>query len=162
MLNPYSVFRSAGIVMLLSGAVVGVHEAVGQLVPANEVVEPGDDFFAFANRDWLAKARIPAGKGRWGARDEIAAATARQVADVIRNAGSSPDGAKVADFFTAYLDEAAIERKGAAALKASFEEIDRIQDAADLSRYLGAHLAADVDPMGTGVYDSAHLFGFAA
>ena len=32
----------------------------------------------------------------------------------------------------------------------------------DLSHYLGADLRADVDPLGTGVYDSASLFGFAA
>ena len=29
----------------------------------------GDDFFAYANRDWLEATAIPAGKERWGARD---------------------------------------------------------------------------------------------
>jgi endothelin-converting enzyme/putative endopeptidase len=75
-------------------------------------VAPGDDFFAYANGEWLAKARIPDGKARWGARDEINAATAQQLAQVIRGAGALPHGRKVADFHAAYLDEAAIEKRG--------------------------------------------------
>jgi predicted metalloendopeptidase len=149
-------------VIFLSGAVVGVHEAVGLIRPANEAVEPGEDFFTYANRDWLDQTRIPAGKGRWGARDEIAAATAQQVAEVIRDARSQADGAQVAAFFAAYQDEAAIEKNSAGALTESLAEIDRIQDAKDLSRHLGANLQADVDPFGVGVYNSAQLFGFAA
>src|SRR5689334_13307208 len=162
MLKPFSTLRSAGIVIFLTAAVAGVHEGVAHLRPANDAAAPGDDFFAYANGDWLAKARIPPGKGKWGARDEIAAATAQQVSDVVRHARSLPQGEKVADFLTAYLDEKAIEQKSAAALKASMDEIDRIANVKDLSRYLGSHLAADVDPMGTGVTDSANLFGFAA
>jgi endothelin-converting enzyme/putative endopeptidase len=65
-------------------------------------VAPGDDFFAYANGEWLAKARIPDGKARWGARDEINAATAQQLAQVIRGAGALPHGRKVADFHAAY------------------------------------------------------------
>jgi len=56
-------------------------------------VTPGDDFFAYANRDWLATVRIPPDKGRWGARDEIASATAAQVAQVIGDARSTTCGA---------------------------------------------------------------------
>jgi putative endopeptidase len=158
----FSTLRSAGIVIFLTAAVAGVHEGVSHMRPANDAVEPGDDFYAYANGDWLAKARIPPGKGRWGARDEIAAATAQQVSYVVRHARSLPQGDKLADFFSAYLDERSIEEKGALALKASLEEIERIRDTTELSRYLGARLRADVDPLGTGVCDSAHLFGIAA
>ena len=162
MLKPFSAFRIAGIAVFLTAAVVGVHEGFAQMRAANDAVAPGDDFFGYANGDWLAKARIPPGKGRWGARDEIAAATAKQVTEVIRDARSRSDGAQVAAFFAAYQDEAAIEKTSPAGLKESLDEIDRISDTKDLSRYLGANLQADVDPFGVGVFESAQLFGFAA
>jgi predicted metalloendopeptidase len=37
----------------------------------------GDDFFAYANAEWLASTKIPPGKPRWGARNEIANLTAQ-------------------------------------------------------------------------------------
>jgi predicted metalloendopeptidase len=157
MLRPLTV-----ILLIATVAGAGVYAGSAQPGATGAGPVPGDDFFAYANGEWLAGARIPPGKGRWGARDEIAATTALQVARVIREARSTPSGAKVADFLSAYLDEAGIERNSPAALKASLAEIDRIGNAADLSRYLGAHLRADVDPLGTGVYDSANPIGFTA
>src|SRR5258706_84028 len=122
---------------------------------------PGDDFFAYANGEWLAKARIPDGKVRWGARDEINALTAQQVAQVIRGAGALPHGRKVADFHAAYLDEAAIEKRAIAPIVPLLKAIQAIRDNPGLSRWLGAELRADVDPVGVGIYDSRHLFGMA-
>ena len=162
MLKSFSTLHSAAILIILTGAVVGVHDGVTHLRAAQARVEAGDDFFTYANRDWLDAARIPAGKGKWGARDEIAAATAEQVREVIRGASASPAGAKVAAYHAAYLDEKTIEDRGLAPLKAPLAEIDRIASTTDLSRYLGAHLRADVDPLGLGITSSAHLFGFAA
>jgi putative endopeptidase len=155
-------------------AILGLEAADGAPAQATPVavaedgvdprVAPGDDFFAFANGEWLAKTQIPAGKSRWGARDEIAARAARQLARVIQDAGkpgSAPQGRKVADFYAAYVDEAGIEKNGFAPIAPLLEGIERLNDKADLSRWLGAHLRADVDPLNTGVYDSPNLFGLA-
>lgn len=148
-------------ILLAAIVALGIHlySSAGEGEPR---VHPGDDFFAWANADWLAKVNLPAGKGRYGARDEIFAATEKQVLQAIRQAGDSPHGMRVADFYAAYKDEEAIERKGNVAVQRSLEEIDRIRNVTDLSRYLGEHLAADVDPMGLGVFDSANPIGFAA
>lgn len=159
MSKSFSTLHSAGLALILVGAVAAVHEVVAELLPAPPAVAPGDDFFAYANREWLAGASLPTGKGRWGARDEIAEATRQQVQQVVRLSGTSPHAIRVADFHAAWQDEAAIEAKGAAALQASFAEIDSIDSVSGLSRYLGAHLPADVDPMGVGTYDSAHPIG---
>jgi predicted metalloendopeptidase len=123
---------------------------------------PGDDFFGYANAEWLRSTRIPAGKGRWGARNEIAEVTARQVAQVIGEAGKdSPTGRKVADFHAAYLDEAGIEKRGLAPIAPLLKSIDQLGDKAALARWLGRHLRSDVDPLNLGVYDSSHVFGLA-
>jgi putative endopeptidase len=168
----FSTLNSAAILIILAGVGVGVREGFEHLHTISDHVAPGENFFAYANRDWLAEARIPPGKGRWGAREEIAATSKRQVAKVIREAGNwvpayagttiPSTNQKVADFFSAYLDTVAIETKSAAPLKASLEEIDRIASVTDLSRYLGAHLRADVDPVATGVANSSQPIGFAA
>jgi predicted metalloendopeptidase len=120
-------------------------------------VKPGDDFFAYANAEWLASTKIPPGKPRWGARNEIADLTAQQVSQVIREAGKG----KVADFYAAYIDEAAIEKRGLAPIAPLLKSIDAIGDKTDLARWLGAHMRADVDPINLGVYGSAHVFGLA-
>jgi predicted metalloendopeptidase len=43
-------------------------------------INPGDDFFGYANGAWLKAAVIPSGKDRWTVRDDISALTRRQVA----------------------------------------------------------------------------------
>ena len=144
-----------------TGHAHGQGPAMAALALAQETgpaeVKPGDDFFAYANAEWLASTRIPPGKGRWGARNEIAERTARQLAAVIREA---PHG-KVADFHAAYLDQAAIEKKELAPIAPLFASIDALRDKTDLARWLGAHMRADVDPINLGVYDSSHVFGLA-
>ena len=125
---------------------------------------PGDDFFGYANGGWLKATAIPDGKARWGARDELEAQARRRIAELIDNAGAAPAGSaahKVADFRAAYLNEAAIERKGLAPLKPLLDRVDNVSDKAALARLLGRGMRADVDPLGFGVYNSASVMGLA-
>jgi predicted metalloendopeptidase len=125
-------------------------------------VKPGDDFFAYANGSWLKATAIPAGKERWGARDEINELTRQRVAKLLDDASAEPSGStarKVADFRAAYLNEVAIETMGLAPLKPLLDAIDRVQDKAALTRLLGSEVHADVDPMNYGVYNSSNLLG---
>ena len=125
-------------------------------------IQPGDDFFAYANGAWLKATEIPAGKERWNARDEIDELTRQQIAKLLDDAGAAPAGSiarKVADFRAAYLNEAAIEARGIAPLKPLLDSIDRVRDKAELTRLLGRGLAADVDPLNWGVYRSSSPAG---
>jgi predicted metalloendopeptidase len=127
-------------------------------------ITPGDDFFAYANGAWLKTAAIPAGKPRWGARDELESQARRRIAELLDNAGAAPAGSaahRVADFRAAYLNEAAIESKGLAPLKPMIDQIAKLSDKADLARLLGHGMRADVDPLGFGVYQSASVLGLA-
>src|SRR3954452_8472284 len=97
-------------------------------------ITPGDDFFAYANGDWLKATVIPAGKSRWGARDELEEQARRRIAELLDNAGAAPAGSaahKVADFRAAYLNEAAIEVRGLASLKPLINEIAKLSDKAE-------------------------------
>lgn len=142
---------------------------IPQTRPAAEVgvdtsIHPGDDFFAYANGGWLQSTEIPAGKARWGARDEIAELTRQRVRQLLADAdGKSANSTarKVADFRTAYLNEAAIEAKGIAPIKTALDKIDRAHNKAALTRLLGSSIRTDVDPLNVGVYNSAQLLGLA-
>jgi putative endopeptidase len=130
----------------------------------NASIQPGDDFFAYANGGWLEATDIPAGKQRWDARNDIALLARERVEKLLADAAAAPVGSserKVADFRAAYLNEAAIEANGLAALKPLWDRIDRVRDKAALTRLLGRGLRADVDPLNVGVYDSAHVLGLA-
>jgi putative endopeptidase len=128
----------------------------------DESVAPGDDFFAYANGDWLRSIAIPAGKDRWNARNEIEELASHRVAELLDRARAAPSGSaprKVADYRAAYMDEAAIEARGLAPIRPLLDSIDRIRDKASLTRMLGAGLRADVDPLNWGVYNSSHVLG---
>ena len=125
-------------------------------------VAPGDDFFAYANGAWLRGTAIPDGRERWGARNEIDELTRRQIAALLDGAGTTPPGTaarKVVDFRAAWLDEAAIEARGIAALRPVLDSIDGLRDKASLTRLLGRWIGADVDPLNYGIYQSSRLVG---
>lgn len=125
-------------------------------------IKPGDDFFAYANGRWLAATAIPAGKERWGARDEISERTRGRVAKLLDDASAAPLGSStrmVADFRAAYMNEVAVEAMGLAPLKPMLDAIERIQDKASLTRLLASEMRADVDPLNFGVYNSSSLLG---
>ena len=125
-------------------------------------IQPGDDFFGYANGDWLKATEIPVAKERWTARNEIDESTRRQIASLLDDSAAAPSGSdarKVADFRAAYSNEAAIEERGLASLKPLLDRIARVHDKAGLATLLGSELRADVDPLNWGVYDSSHVFG---
>ena len=130
--------------------------------PVHGAIRPGDDFFAYANSGWLHATAIPAGKERWGAREEINELTRRRLLNLFDDTRLAPAGSpgrKVADYRAAWLNEAAIEAKGLAPLRPSLDSIDRLQDKAALTRLLGRGMRADGDPLNWGVYRSSHIVG---
>ena len=69
----------------------GTGQAVHPTAPepgVDSLTRPGDDFFGYANGEWLRTTHIPAGREAWTARDEIRELTARQVAQVLADAAS--------------------------------------------------------------------------
>ncbi|QOY95706.1 M13 family metallopeptidase [Massilia sp. UMI-21] len=131
--------------------------------PAAATVLPGDDFYAYANGEWMSKTDIPADRGAWGSMYALAEETNARIVKLIQeaaaNKSASPEARKVADFYTAYMNEAAIEAAGLAALKPRLDKIGAIKDRASLSRVLGEFLRADVDPLNATNFNTPNLFG---
>jgi predicted metalloendopeptidase len=129
---------------------------------AAQQLHPGDDFFAYANADWLAATTIPAGRERWTSRDEIDELTRQQLDRLIDEAGSAPPGTLahlVGEFRRAWTDTAGIEARGLNPLRPQFDSIARIRDRPGLIRFLARSLGTDVDPLNLGRTQSDRLLG---
>ncbi|MES2316067.1 MAG: M13 family metallopeptidase [Pseudomonadota bacterium] len=130
---------------------------------AKSSVLPGDDFFHYANGDWLARTEIPADRSSWGAFASIAEDTNARIVKLIDALAADKrtrgEARKVADFYTAFMDEATIEKKGTAPLKPLLAKIDAIKDKAALASALGASVRADVDPLNATNFATENLFG---
>jgi predicted metalloendopeptidase len=127
-------------------------------------IAPGDDFFAFANGGWINSTAIPPDRPSWGVASALIEQTNVQIQKLIGElpAGTdkkNPDRAKVADFYAAYTDQAAIEAKGLTPLKATLQRIEAIRTKQALAHALGASLRADVDPLNKTNFSTENLFG---
>ncbi len=111
-------------------------------------VTPGDDFYRYANGGWNDRTEIPADRARWGGFDILRDLSDQRTRAVIE---ASPNS-KAGIYYTTFMDDGAIEAKGAAPLKPVLAAIDAIGTPADLARALGAATRDGVQsPIGTEV-----------
>ena len=105
-------------------------------------VNPGDNFYDFANGTWQKTTEIPADKPIWGGFVVLDELSTKRTRDVIETAAQSnaPAGSvqrKVGAFYASFMDEAAIEAKGITPLKPGLDRIAAISNASDLARTFG-------------------------
>jgi len=127
-------------------------------------VVPGNDFYTYANGNWLDRTTIPEDRSSWGADSILAEETDKRVIKLLEhvlksNETPSRDERKAADFYAAYMDEAGIENKGLTPLQSGFDRINGISDKQQLARVLGSTLRADVDPLNATNFHTENLFG---
>jgi putative endopeptidase len=131
-------------------------------------VKPGDDFYRYANGDWVKRTEIPPDSGYVSiggySNDSSTELTRKQTAGLIEEAvkANAPAGSntrKIADFYRSFMDEAAIEAKGIAPLRPHLDAIAAIRNKHDLARALGETLRSDVDPLNDGKFHTPNLFG---
>ncbi|HWR53270.1 MAG TPA: M13 family metallopeptidase [Bryobacteraceae bacterium] len=127
-------------------------------------VAPGDDFNAYANGGWIKATAIPADKPSYGVFAILADQTRKRTLTLIEEsakAGSagSVEARKIGDFYSSFMDEAAIESKGIAPLKPELDAIAAIANRHDLARVIGGRLRADVDPLNATNFETENLFG---
>lgn len=148
----------------LAQAVMGTKSGVDQsLIDHN--VKPGDDFNAYANGVWLKTAEIPADRSSIGVGLDVFKVAEARNADIIKGAAASKakpgsDLRRIADYYDAYNNSAAIEARGTAPLKPILAPIAALKTKAQLSAMLGANMRADTDPFNNNNYASTdNLFG---
>jgi Predicted metalloendopeptidase len=127
-------------------------------------VNPGDDFFAYANGEWIKATPIPADRSVFGVDSIVEDVVKKRTASLIRGAGNStaPQGSearKVGAYYAAFMDVTAIEKKGLRPLKSELDTIAAIGDKTILARVLGSQLRADVDALNNTNFHTDRLFG---
>ena len=94
-------------------------------------VKPGDDFFRYAEGTWLKTAPIAPDKTRAGYNYDMPDESEAEVRKLVEDAGPHPADPKmrrIADFYGAYMNAAAIEARGAAPLKPFLGRIAAVGD----------------------------------
>ncbi len=128
-------------------------------------VKPGDDFYNYANGDWIKRTQIPPDRAgvaaTWTVLGDV---SNKRTADLIAEAAKGHAAAgsevrKIADLYNSYMDEAGIEGRGMAPLRPLLEAVAAIQDKRQMARALGETLRNDVDALNDTNFHTSNLFG---
>ncbi|MGH8074174.1 MAG: M13 family metallopeptidase [Lysobacter sp.] len=105
-------------------------------------VDPGADFFGYVSGTWAENTEIPADRSSWGAfyaLRNLSESRVRQLVEGYPQAdpASGGDAAKVAALYHGFLDEASIEKLGAAPLQPHLDAIRAATDKDAIAALMG-------------------------
>ena len=100
----------------------------------NEAVNPGDDFFEYANGNWTANNEIPSDRSRHGVWLDLRERVEKRLLDIIQdlensNAQKGSSEQKIADYYRSWMNS---ERLNELGLTPLYEDIKRIRSISSL------------------------------
>ena len=104
----------------------------------DKTCKPCEDFYNYANGEWLKKNPVPAAYPSWGRFNELAERNREQLHGILEsaaanaNAPSGSNGQKIGDFYASCMDEKQINAAGAKPLDSEFGRIAAVSSLADL------------------------------
>jgi len=126
---------------LLGAVLIGCKQKTDKqdflVVNIDSTVQPGTDFFAYANGGWIKKNPIPSDESGWGVGNLVEEELYNRLKTI--NEKAIAEGAakgtvsqKIADFWQSGMDTVAIDKAGLTPLKESFDAIAAINNAGDI------------------------------
>jgi predicted metalloendopeptidase len=105
-------------------------------------VKPGNDFYRYVNGAWVDRTEIPADRTNWGTFTILAEKAERDVKAIIdetvaAHPAAGSDEQKIADLFSSYADQAAIDAGGMAPAQADLAAINALRNHQDVARLVG-------------------------
>jgi predicted metalloendopeptidase len=128
-------------------------------------IAPGDDFFAYANGSWIKNTEIPADRSSFGNSAILSDLTTQRVNDLLKAAAADKparagtEAQQISNYYSSFMDEAAVDAKGAKPMAGALKRIDEIFSRGELAATLGESLRADVDILNSTNLYTPHLFG---
>ncbi|MEU6315913.1 M13 family metallopeptidase N-terminal domain-containing protein, partial [Streptomyces sp. NPDC047014] len=104
-------------------------------------VRPQDDFHRYTSGRWADGFVLPEHRAEATLLSLLGEQVQEEVAALVRDPGTDPDGQRIADLYTSFMDETRIEERGAGALAEDLDAIRTAPDRLALARLLG-HLQA--------------------
>lgn len=120
-------------------------------------VKAGDDFFHFANGNWLNTFEIPSDKSSYGAFTVLRDRSEERVKSIIDDLATKqhPQGSveqKIADYYASYMDVETINDRGLEPLQPLLDEIAAIKNKAELLTFFGRASKDNLaSPIGMGI-----------
>jgi putative endopeptidase len=108
----------------------------------DRAISPAQDFFLYANGNWLKSNPIPPDRSYWGVDTVLEEGNQVLIRDLLVSLADAPASAadgvqrKAGDFYASGMDEAAIERAGTAPLGPELERIAAMRSLGDLNAEL--------------------------
>ncbi len=94
----------------------------------DRAVQPGDDFYTFANGTWAKNTSIPADESNYGAFNVLQDLSRERTRGILEGAKGDPSS-KIGSAYAAFLDTAAIEKAGLAPIQPWLAKIRRVDKA---------------------------------
>jgi putative endopeptidase len=120
-------------------------------------VEPCQNFYLYSCGTWMRDNPIPSDQARWDVYSKLTYDNQLFLWGLLQQAGNTaatrtPNQQKIGDLFHSCMDEAAIDKAGAAPIQPIFDQIESLKSLSDLPVFLAnQHLT---------LYASSMLFSF--
>lgn len=145
-MKPNILLISAAVIAVSGGAVAGTPAVKPwgvELSYIEKSVKPGDDFFRYANGEWMKKSVIPPDRTYAGTSLDLDLSNEARLKGLVsdlaqtRDDKLTPEGRKLRDLYNAYMDTAQIEANGLTPAQADLAAIDHLASLSDVAAAIG-------------------------
>lgn len=99
-------------------------------------IAPGENFYLYANGNWIKNNPVPNSKTRWGSFDLLREESSKRLQSLLEEAVKNRDKDRatqiIADMFSSGMDSATIEAKGFLPIKNDLVRINNLQSVAEI------------------------------
>lgn len=103
-------------------------------------VKPGDNFYLYANGNWIKNTPVPASKTRWGSFDALGEESSQALKGLLEDAAKNPGEndimKRVGDYYASGMDSTAIEKLGYQPIKPYLDAIKDLASKAQVLTYI--------------------------
>lgn len=109
------------------------------LTSIDTTVRPQDDFYDYANNNWLKRTEIPATEARWGSFSVLNETNKKNLLEILEGSAKDTKAAKgsnvqkIGDFYFTAMDSAKLNAEGISPIKPLLDEINKMSKPEDLT-----------------------------